>query len=582
MNRRRRAMNLNELRERAERAIADGQSSLAAALDEPSSLELTHLIEELRIYQAELELQNEELNQAQDQLAQAKERYRRLFDDLPVPALVVDGNGFIAEINAQGYQILGLSPQASLRRWAFARFFMPADADRLLLHLSTLEAAAPLVRLESMHLKADGGIACYDLHLMSLHPDPGGDDWQALVVFIDRSPEEALKTLSAELARAKLLAEQASAAKSTFLAKIGHELRTPLNALLGLSSLLLEEKGSLSAWQEDYLTKINAAAEALASLISDILDDARFADSGLKFDAIALSIEDLLTNTRRLFAPLAEAKGLRFECLADPRIPDLLIGDPLRIQQVLNHLVDNALKFTEHGGVRVWVEQQNQAPSSAAPTVGPNDPLSPGQADRPPLRPEAKDMLPAASAVCWIRFTVSDTGLGLEREQLAHLWSAPLPEDPSVSQVLPRIGRGLTISRRLVERMGGRIGVDSKLGHGSVFYFELPLSIPLSMADIATQAQPGSRSGPADQSVGALSEPLDLLALQTRFKQLGWLLDHQLSRARVLSAEIEQSLQGTYLQDEYSPIAQAIRQLDFAAALTALQRLAARQGWLLS
>lgn len=537
----RRTMNLTELRERAERAIAEGRAALDAGLDAPKALELAHLIEELRIYQAELELQNEELNQAQDQLARAKERYRRLFNDLPVPALVIDGSGFIAEANDQACRALGLSPSASLRRGALARLLMPPDGDRLTLRLRNLETSGPPARLESMHLRADGGVACYDLHLMPLVVEPDSEP-QTLVVLIDRSAEEALKSLSAELMQSKLAAEQASAAKSSFLANMGHELRTPLNALLGLSQLLLDGSEGLSPRQRDYLAKIHAAAKALADLLNDILDYSKLADGRLKLESIALSIEDLLNNTRRLFAPVAESKGLRFECIADPRIPDLLVGDPLRIQQVLNHLVDNALKFTERGEVRVWVEQVG--PSSTDPSA------------------EGSEGALGVSETCLLRFTVSDTGKGMTPEQRRDLFT-PLPNAEGT-------GLGLGISRRLVELMGGRMGVESRLGEGSKIWFQIPLRLLSSPYPLAAPGTLRMEPKPIKPASGPSLAPAEL---SQRIKLLAQLLAEHRSRARLLSAELEQGLQGTELETAYAPIAQAIKRLDFDTALVELERL---------
>ncbi|WP_210756848.1 ATP-binding protein [Caldichromatium japonicum] len=571
-------MNLTELRVRAERAIAEGQSILSADLDEPRSLELAHLIEELRIYQAELELQNEELNQAQDQLAQAKERYRRLFNDLPVPALVIDGTGFVVEANNQACLALGLSTQVSLRHGAFARFFMPADADRVSMRLRTLDESILPSHLESMHLKADGGVACYDVHLMPLLSQDDGDG-DILVVFIDRSAEEGLKTLSAELEQAKLLAEQANSAKSAFLANIGHELRTPLNALMGLSRLLLESREPLSSRQEDYLAKINAAAEALANMINEILDEARLAEGKPKLEAIALSIEDLLTNTRRLFSPIADDKGLRFECLVDPRIPDLLVGDPLRIQQVLNHLVDNALKFTERGGVRVWIERWNAMTANPAPEMGTRR-LLPALGDGSTMLSTSTEQ-PGIRSVCWLRFTVSDTGRGLSPEQQAQLWASRPQADPLANPIPTEAGLGLAISRHVVELMGGQMGVESQVGQGSVFWFEIPLGLPGTASYPVAEV---SQAVLADESDvrGTSVQPLDPDAIQIRLKTLACLLDQHLSRARVVSAEIEQSVHGTSLQDNYAPIARMIQRLDFETALQALQHLAKDRGWTLS
>lgn len=554
-----RHVNIAKLRERAERAIAAGQISQAPDQDGIKALELSHLIEELRVYQAELEIQNDELIQAQDRIAVAMERYRCLFEHLPVPAVVVDAGGFIVETNDQACEVLGISRHIALQRGSlFQLFDFPSRTRLHSLMRTPLDSGT--YRLESMALKASqDGIACFDVHMTPLTESTPGDR-QILAVLVDRSAEQALRVLSHELIQAKLAAEQANVAKSAFLANMGHELRTPMNALIGLSSLLLDDAETMTPHQRDYLLKIHDSASALSNLLNDILDYAKIEAGSLRLESMPLHVEQILDRTRRLFEPRAAEKGLEFSCVRDPEAPEVLVGDPLRIQQVLNHLVDNAIEFTDHGRVRVRVERLAAPESSMSET--------------------------AAGKRLVLRFSIEDTGIGLTPEQCQALFTPFQQADMSTRRAHGGTGLGLSISRRLVELMDGEIGVESRLGEGSAFWFSVPLrrvEIPDALAPkggSASMTEPADAPRHADgDEPSRMAQPLDLAALYPKLTTLDWMLDNRQSRARRLSREIAAILHGTAVQGDYAPIADAIAQLDFENALARLRDLIQQQGW---
>jgi PAS domain S-box-containing protein len=548
-------VNLTELRERAERAIAEGRANLASGTDHTATLEFSHLVEELRIYHTELEIQNEELVQTQSRIALALERYHRLFDHLPLPALVIDADGFIVETNDQACEVLGISRHVALRRGSLFQLFDFPSRTRLYRLMRNPLDSSPY-ELESMELKAgNGGATLYDVHLMPLS-ETQSNERQSLVVLVDRSAEQTLRALSHELLQAKLAAEQANAAKSAFLANMGHELRTPMNALIGLSNLLLDEAGTMTAHQHDYLLKIHDSAAALSSLLNDILDYSKIEAGSLHLKSIPLNLDNILDRTRQLFEPRADEKGLDFSCVRDPEVPSVLAGDPLRIQQVLNHLVDNAIEFTERGAVRVRVEEVASPDPAAAKT--------------------------ALGVPIVLRFSIEDTGIGLSPEQCQALFAPFQQADMSASRIHGGTGLGLSIGQRLVELMGGELGVDSRLGEGSRFWFEVPLHL-IEMPDDSRRDLRSATvlAPPLDQppETRAVTRPLDLDELYPKLKTLAWMLDSRQSRARRLNVEIESLLHGSSLQADYAPIATAITQLDFETALSELRGLSQQQGW---
>lgn len=553
----RRPLNFTQLRERAERAIAEGQAGLSLDPDGSRALELSHLVEELRIYQAELEIQNDELIHAQERIAGAMERYRRLFEHLPVPAVVVDTGGFIVETNEQACEVLGISRHVALQRGSLFQLFDFPSRTRLHGLMRTALESGPY-QLESMALKSSrDGAAFFDVHIMPLS-ETTPSDRQILVVLVDRSAEQALRALSLELMQAKLAAEQADAAKSAFLANMGHELRTPMNALIGLSNLLLDDTDEMTPRQRDYLLKIHDSAAALSSLFNDILDYSKIEAGSLRLESMPLNLDNILDRTRQLFVPRADEKGLGLSCTRAPEVPAVLAGDHLRIQQVLDHLVDNAIEFTERGRVRVRVELA-AAPERAASRT-------------------------AVGERILLRFSIDDTGIGLTPEQCKTLFAPFQQADMSASRVHSGTGLGLSLSQRLVELMGGEIGVESRVGEGSTFWFKVPLRLVETFerpapGALVRRASAVSASPPVQPPKPGSVRPLDLAALYPKLKTLAWMLDSRQGRARRLTVEIESLLLGSSLQADYAPIAAAIARLDFETALSGLRHLAQQQGW---
>jgi len=278
-----------------------------------------------------------------------------------------------------------------------------------------------------------------------------------------------LQRTGAEMQTARVAAETASRAKSDFLAHMSHEIRTPLNGILGLTQLTLETE--LATEQRQHLDLVRTSGEMLLRVINDVLDFSRIEAGRLELQRVPFDPLVCVQRALGTLAPLARQRGLTLTTRLAPHLPSALIGDPGRLEQVLYNLVGNALKFTERGGVTVEVDRV-EAP--------------------------ARDETPAGIT---LTFRVEDTGSGILAEQQEAIFASFVQVDGTLTRRQGGTGLGLAISRRLVEAMGGRIGVISQVGRGSTFHFTVPA--PLPPADTSTGAAPLPADTDTDATPGA-------------------------------------------------------------------------------
>ena len=242
-----------------------------------------------------------------------------------------------------------------------------------------------------------------------------------------------------DLLKAKEMAEEATRVKSEFLANMSHEIRTPMNGVLGMLDLLSET--SLSPIQLDWVKTAHSSGQALLEIINDILDLTKLEADKLEVEHVDFNLVDLVEDVCILTSNRAFAKGLELNCLLPISMPHLWRGDPMRIRQVLTNLISNAVKFTEQGEVSVSIIQSL-----------------------------------AANNVDQLRFEIHDTGIGISESTLSRLFEPFVQADSATSRCFGGSGLGLSISKKLVELMGGTIGASSITGKGSCFWFSLPLT----------------------------------------------------------------------------------------------------------
>jgi len=366
-------------------------------------------------------------------LRESEERFRRSFDDAPIGMALVALDGRFTRVNTVLCELLGRT-EAELLALNFQAITHPDDLDLDLRHVRKLIV---------------GEIASYQLEKRYLHRD-GRSIWIQLSVSLVRDEHQRpqyfiaqiqsvdeRRAMLEELARARDAALESSRMKSAFLASMSHEIRTPMNGIIGVAGLMLGT--TLTAEQREYMTMIRSSAESLFGLLNNVVDVARLEAGRLELVSSDVAIRAIVDDVVDTFRPHSLERGLRLASVVGDSVPERIEGDEVRLRQVLENLVGNALKFTDDGDVIVSVVPSRDAYGRAE-----------------------------------VRFEIADTGIGMAAEDIPRLFDPFTQADESSTRAHGGAGLGLAICQRLVQLMGGAIGVEPREPQGSVVWFTIP------------------------------------------------------------------------------------------------------------
>ncbi|MCE3261866.1 MAG: hypothetical protein K0R43_945 [Pseudoduganella sp.] len=378
------------------------------------------------------------IHERTDQLERANVRISTVVDSVGEGIVTINDDGLIETFNRAASRIFGYAPQEVIG--ASIQKLMPArmrSAHENGLRRYVAGGAAHVIGKPGVELPAlrkDGSEFTVELTINAIR-----DDGKHRFVGILRDVTE-LKISQAALREAVKDAQAANAAKSSFLANMSHELRTPMNAVLGMAHLM--STTPLSLEQRRYLTMLRTSGQSLLALLNDILDFSKIEAGKIQLSSTSFELDSVLHAVSTIMSVNAGEKHLELAIGVEPNVPRVLIGDALRLQQVLVNLTSNAIKFTAQGEVSVKVECEAN---------GENRVL--------------------------LRFIVRDTGIGISREQQNNLFAPFVQADESVTRKFGGTGLGLVICQRLVELLGGRIELDSQPERGSTFTVTLPFGV---------------------------------------------------------------------------------------------------------
>ncbi len=433
-----------------------------------------------------------ELSAINRQLQYERHLFDMLMDHIPQGIYFKDATGRFIRVNRAKAHCLGLPDAAAAIGKSELDFCsleraLPTMADER----EVLRSGVSLVDQEEKETWPDGRTTWLSTTKMPLYDEAGrivGTFGLSRDITQSKRAEEVLRF-------AKEAAEAANRAKSSFLANMSHEIRTPMNAIIGMTELVLDTP--LSPQQREFLLTVEESAESLLAIINDILDFSKIEAERLMIEPVPFDLREQLGDTLKTLALRADRRGIELICHIHPEVPEVVVADNLRLRQVMINLVGNAIKFTEEGEVEVSV-RVGEPPTPAGRGAG-----GEGEAEKrfaqtsphPNPLPEGDGTLTPHPASVLLEFTVRDTGIGIPADKQTAIFEAFEQGDGTISRRYGGTGLGLAISSRLLRLMGGRMWVESQLGRGSQFHFQLPCGIAAEEPSPPRRERPAALSG---------------------------------------------------------------------------------------
>ena len=370
-----------------------------------------------------------ERKKAEQDLIKSQERYQDIFTKSKDAIFICTLDGRFIDFNRATLDLFGYSNTELIEQDA-NKLYQPEELrDQFLEKLGERKA----VKDFEIEIEQKSGEKRYCLITASLAEAGEQSSYNAIVRDITQQKQaDALR-------KARDLARQSAKMKEQFIASISHEMRTPMNAILGMSNLVI--KTELNKEQHDYISSIKQSSEILLGIVNDILEISTIQNGKIKFENKDFNLDQLLENLMNVMRYKVKEKALKFELVKTDDVPSYIKGDKLRLNQVLYNLVGNAIKFTDHGQVRIYVETLSESSNSVM-----------------------------------IKFTVEDSGIGIPEDKVEAIFES-FTRVRTKERIYEGTGLGLSIAKNLVEQQGGKIGVESILGEGSKFFFDMIFEI---------------------------------------------------------------------------------------------------------
>jgi len=492
-----------------------------------------------------------------------EKKFRELADMLPMAVFEMDMAGKITYANELGFEYTGYTREEYEAGVNVFQFVAPEDHGRIEQQFLRMLEGEENKPYEYTLIKKNGTRFPFMIYSSLI-----GNEGQPIGLrgaIVDISD---IKQSEKKLIEAKEAAQAANKAKSEFFANMSHELRTPMNAIKGMTHLCLQTE--LNGQQKDYLQKLDNAGRSLMEMINNLLDFSRIEEGDLEMKPRAFGVRGFLENLKTTFLPVARKKLLDFDISVSPEVPAVLACDDRRLNQILSHLLDNAVKFTEKGGVALRVRAEGIEHGDWSGITGEKSGIDP--------------TFKIQHSTFRITFEVEDTGIGMTQDQLEQIFQPFLQLDGSSTRKYGGTGFGLSFSKRLVNMMGGTIRVESEKGKGSTFYFTAVFeTVSEDVREEVEEADARDIEAPelpleTARVEADTTEPLDLSILAPKLAELSDLIKDDDTRAMRKFSEIKDDLGILAIRGDVTILEKALGEYDFEDALAALTRIKDKVG----